>query len=137
MDAMAQGQPLRAEVIAAHLPTHFAPRFEAWRAALPEDLAGMPPDTALPDFTGPSLGMARAKQAAADAARLAAERAGRAGDTYDASNVVLATALFLAGIATVLRGARARLLVVALGGLLAAASLAAMLMAPALTPSWL
>jgi hypothetical protein len=136
MDAASHAQALRADVIAANLPPHFAPRFRAWRAALPSDLARLPSNTELPDFTGPSLATARAKQAAADHARRAAERAGLVGDTYDAANVVLATALFLTGIATILRATRARFLVVALGGLLAVAALGTMLLAPALAPAW-
>lgn len=134
LDASANGQTLRADVIANHMPPWFAGEFARWRKALPTDLSTLRPNSPLPAFEGPSLARSQQMQARAEAARVEAERAGRTGDGYDVSNVILATALFLAGIASILHRPTARRLVVLLGGVLALGAIVAMVMMPALAP---
>ncbi|WP_374390070.1 hypothetical protein [Sandaracinobacter sp.] len=137
LNALADDQPLRADVLRHHFPRAFAPEFERWRKAQPADIRTVPAKSVLPDFTGPSLADARAARRRADLATADADLSGQVGDSYDVANVVLATALFLAGIATVLPGRIARRLPVALAALLTIAALVAMLVTPAQLPGWL
>lgn len=128
LDATVNRQHLRASMVANLMPPWFADEFGRWRSTLPQDLTALKPNAPLPLFRGPSLEAAKAARAKSDAARLAAESAGRTGDTYDAANVVLATALFLAGISAVLRRPRGRLIVVSLAGMLTAGSVASLVL---------
>jgi hypothetical protein len=137
MDALAENQPLRADVLQAHFPPAFAAAFARWRAAQPSDLRRAAPDSVLPDFSGPSLGLARAARAASRQAIDEAEASGRAGDSYDIANVVLATALFLAGIGTALPARRARQLPLMLAVGLTLAIAALMMFTPVEMPAWL
>jgi hypothetical protein len=126
LDAKADGQTLRAEVIANHMPPWFADEFVRWRRELPPDFDKVRPNAALPAFKGPSLAAAQATRAKSDAAQRAAAEAGKIGDSYGIANVILATALFLAGISSVLHRQPGRRLVVALAGVLTAAAIVMM-----------
>jgi hypothetical protein len=137
LNALADGQQLRADVLRHHFPPTFAPEFDRWLAARPGDLRSLPPQSGLPDFTGPSLAGAKRARALSDQSRAEADISGEAGDSYDVTNVVLATALFLAGIATVLPGRRAQQLPVALAAFLTLCAGVAMLLTPAILPGWL
>ena len=75
-----------------------------------------------------------AERRLSDTARTAAEQAGDNGDTYDMANVVLAVALFLAGITSVLQSRRGKQMVMGLAGALTVSAVAAMLLAPSLLP---
>ena len=134
LDATSDRQQKRAKVIESHMPVWFAGEFAAWRAGLPQDLESIAPNAPLPRFQGPSLGKAVSERRASDAARAEAERAGDNGDTFDIANVVLAVALFLAGITSVLHSERGKHMVMALAGLLTAAAIVTMLLSPSLLP---
>ncbi len=128
LDAKSDGQTLRPEVIASHMPPWFAEEFARWRGDLPANLATLKPNSPLPVFKGPSLAGALEARAKSDAARRQADAAGRIGDSYDIANVILATALFLAGISSVLHRRSGRRLVAALAGLLTAGAVVSMMM---------
>lgn len=134
LDAVSDRQDKRAKVIESHMPAWFAGEFAAWRARLPAELESVAPNAQLPRFHGPSLEKAVAARKASDTARDAAHRAGDNGDTFDIANVVLAVALFLAGITSVLHSRRGKQMVMALAGALTLAAVAAMLLAPSLLP---
>jgi hypothetical protein len=134
LDATSDRQDKRAKIIESHMPVWFAGEFAAWRERLPKDLESVAPNAQLPRFYGPSLGKAVAARKASDTARAEARRAGDNGDTYDIANVVLAVALFLAGITSVLHSRRGKQLVMGLAGALTLAAVVAMLMAPSLLP---
>lgn len=128
LDAQSDRQTLRAGVIANHMPPWFAEEFARWRSALPDDLSTLGPNAPLPAFVGPSLDAAHAARAKSDASKREAESAGRTGDSYDVANVILATALFLAGISSVLHRPQGRRLVVALAGILTLGSVISMML---------
>lgn len=130
LDATSDRQQLRAAIIENHMPPWFSTEFAAWRAALPADLAKLPPNSPLPEFKGPSLDTAMAERALSNTALKAARSAGKNGDLYDVANVVLATALFLAGIGAVLHSRRGRQLVMVLAAALTATVVATMLFTP-------
>lgn len=132
LDAKSDRQEKRARIIENHMPAWFAPEFAAWRSNLPADLEGVEPNAPLPRFHGPSLEKAVAERQASNTARALAERAGDNGDTYDVANVILAVALFLAGITSVLHSQRGRSIVMGMAGALALAAMVAMLLAPRL-----
>lgn len=134
LDAQSDRQERRARIIEGHLPPWFAGEFESWRATLPANLADVAPNSPLPRFHGPSLAQAVAERRLSDTARTAAEQAGDNGDTYDMANVVLAVALFLAGITSVLQSRRGKQMVMGLAGALTVSAVAAMLLAPSLLP---
>jgi hypothetical protein len=134
LDATANNQPVRSEVIANHMPPWFAGEFARWRMTVPAELDKMVPNAPLPDFTSPTFARASKARAEADTARRRAEYAGSTGDAYDAANVVLATALFLAGIASILSDVGKRRAIVLLGGALTVAAIVAMAMTPMLMP---
>jgi hypothetical protein len=137
MDALAEGQPLRADVVKAHFPRTFAASFAHWRAAQPRDIRRAAPDSTLPDFTGPSRGRAQAARAQSRQAIGEAEASGRVGDSYDIANVVLATSLFLAGIGTALPARQSRQLPLILATCLTLATAVAMVFIPVEMPAWL
>ena len=128
LDAQADRQALRADVIANHMPPWCSDAFASWRRELPDDLSTLTPNSPLPVFAGPSLAVAKAARAKSDAAQRAAESAGRTGDSYDVANVILATALFLAGISSILHGPNGRRLIVLLAGLLTVGALILMVL---------
>jgi hypothetical protein len=130
LDATSDGQQLRAAIIENHMPPWFSGEFAAWRASLPADLAQMPPHSPLPEFKGPSLQTALKERTLSDTALRAARSAGKNGDLYDVANVVLATALFLAGIGAVLHSPRGRKLVMVLAAALTTTVVVAMLFTP-------
>lgn len=135
LDAMSDRQQQRAEVIANHMPPWFAGEFARWRAALPADLSTLEPNAPLPVFTGPSLAAAQVAREKSDTARREADAAGRTGDRYDTANVILATALFLAGISSVLHRPNGRRLVVLLAGLLTAGAVISMMLTDVRLPN--
>jgi hypothetical protein len=137
MDALAEGQPLRADVLEAHFPRTFAAAFARWRAAQPRDIRQAAPESVLPDFTGPSRGLAQAARARSRQAISEAEASRRVGDSYDITNVVLATSLFLAGIGTALPARQARQLPLILAACLTLAIAVIMLFTPVEMPAWL
>lgn len=137
LNALADGQQLRADVLRHHFPPAFAPEFDRWLATRPGEIRSLAPQSGLPDFTGPSLAKAKLARARSDNASAKADISGEAGDSYDVTNVVLATALFLAGIGTVLPGRRAQQLPVALAALLTLCAGVAMLLTPTIMPDWL
>jgi hypothetical protein len=127
IDARSDNQTPRAEFIASHMPPWFAEDFDRWRRDLPENFKKIAPSVQLPDFKGPSLAAAQATRAKSDAAQRAATEAGKIGDSYGIANVVLATALFLAGISSVLLRKAGRRLVLALAGALTVAAIVLMI----------
>ena len=127
LDAKTDRQDVRASVIANLMPWWFSEEFERWQVALPKNLEALKPNAPLPVFKGPSLSAAQTARAQSDAARREAETASRIGDRYDVANVVLATALFLAGISSVLRRPDGQMLVVVLAGVLTAGSVVALM----------
>jgi hypothetical protein len=137
MDALAEGQPLRADVLEAHFPRGFATAFSRWRVAQPRDIRQAAPESVLPDFTGPSRGLAQAARARSRQAISEAEASMRVGDSYDIANVVLATSLFLAGIGTALPARQARQLPLILAACLTLAIAVAMVFTPVEVPAWL
>jgi hypothetical protein len=137
MDALAEGQQLRADVVRSHFPRSFAASFARWRAAQPRDIRQAAPDSVLPDFAGPSRGLAQAARARSRQAIGEAEASRRVGDSYDIANVVLATSLFLAGIGTALPARQARQLPLILAACLTLAIALIMLFTPVETPVWL
>jgi hypothetical protein len=137
MDALAEGQPLRADVLESHFPRTFAAAFARWRAAQPRDIRQAAPESVLPDFTGPSRGLAQAARARSRQAIGEAEASRRVGDSYDITNVVLATSLFLAGIGTALPARQARQLPLILAACLTLAIAVIMLFTPVEMPAWL
>jgi hypothetical protein len=136
IDALAEGQQLRADVLAAHFPRTFAAAFARWRAAQPRDIRQAPPESVLPDFTGPSRSLAQAARARSRQAISKAEASSRVGDSYDIANVVLATSLFLAGIGTALPARQARELPLILAACLTLAIAVTMLFTPVEMPAW-
>lgn len=130
LDAVADGQDKRAAFVRNHMPPHFSRAFEAWRATRPANVFDAPPHSKLPDFSGPSRKLAEEKRVEAVRVQGEAHRAGHVGDRYEIANVILATALFLAGIGTILEQPRAHRLVLVLAGLLTAAAIAQMLLTP-------
>lgn len=134
IDARADGQGLRAEVLEAHFPSDFKAAFTAWRATQPSDISKAAPGAVLPDFTGPSRAQAEAARALSRGATAEAKISGRVADSYRTANIVLATSLFLAGIATALR---ARLLPLILAACLTLATAAVMMVTPVELPAWL
>jgi hypothetical protein len=134
LDARTSNQPFRAEVIANHMPRWFAGEFNRWRQALPSEMEALSSSAALPDFTSPSLALAMAARQDAEKARKKAEAAGRTGDTYDVANVILATALFLSGIASILPRLAERRVMIVLSVLLTVGAVIAMAMTESLMP---
>lgn len=130
LDAVADGQDKRAAFVKNHMPPHFRTEFDAWRAQQPDDVFDVPPNSKLPSFAGPSRKLAEEKRVEAQRVQGEAHRAGHVGDRYEIANVVLATALFLAGIGTILEQPRAHRLVLVLAGLLTLAAIAQMLFTP-------
>lgn len=137
MDALAEGQPLRADVLQAHFPRGFADAFARWRAAQPRDIRRAAPESVLPDFTGPSRRLAQVARAQSRQAIGEAEASMRVGDSYDIANVVLATSLFLAGIGTALPARQARQLPLILAACLTLAIAVGMALTPVEMPAWL
>lgn len=134
MDATADGQTQRAEFVKNHMPPPFRGEFDAWHAKQPADIFDVPPNSQLPDFSGPSRKLADEKRLEALQRQADARRAGRVGDRYDIANVVLATALFLAGIGTVLHRPRGQRLILSLAGLLTVAAIIQMFTSPMQLP---
>jgi hypothetical protein len=137
MDALAEGQPLRADVLEAHFPRTFATAFARWRLAQPRDIRRAAPESVLPDFSGPSRGLAQLARARSRQAIGKAETSRRVADSYDIANVVLATSLFLAGIGTALPARQARQLPLILAACLTLAIAVIMLFTPVEMPAWL
>lgn len=136
VDALADGQPLRADVLEAHFPPTFVTAFTRWRVAQPHDLRKANPEGVLPDFNGPSLSAALAARVESRRFVANAHARGRIRDTYDIANVVLATSLFLAGIATALPVHAARRLPLALAVCLTMATAVVMILTPTQVPAW-
>lgn len=136
IEALADSQPLRANVLQSHFPQPFAATFATWRAAQPADMSTASARTRLPDFTGPSRAAAKAAKRQSLTATREAETSGQIGDTYDVANVILATSLFLAGIGTALPAAGGRWLPLVLAMCLAAAAGVAMALTPLVVPAW-
>jgi hypothetical protein len=136
IEALADDQPLRANVLQSHFPQAFASAFATWRAGQPADISTASARTRLPDFTGPSRARAKAAKAQSLSATSEAETSGQIGATYDVANVVLATSLFLAGIGTALPPEKARWLPVALAIFLTAAAGLALVLTPVQVPAW-
>lgn len=128
LDAESDRQALRADVIANHMPPWCSTEFARWRSELPDDLATLKPNSPLPAFAGPSKAAARSAREKSNAAQQEGEAAGHVGDAYGVANVVLATALFLAGIASILHNPRGRRLVVSFAGLLTLGALVGLAM---------
>jgi hypothetical protein len=137
MDALAEGQPLRADVVQAHFSRGFAAAFGRWRVAQPREIRRAAPDGELPDFTGPSRGLAQVARARSRQAIGEAEASSQVSDSYDIANVVLATSLFLAGIGTALPARQARQLPLILASCLTFAIAVIMLFTPVEMPAWL
>ncbi len=136
IEALAAGQSLRADVLQSHFPQPFAAAFAEWRADQPDDMGTVSARTRLPDFTGPSRAAAKAARAQSRSASREAQIREQIGDSYDVTNVVLATSLFLAGIGTALPSQAARWLPLALAICLTAAAALAMVLTPVAVPAW-
>ena len=136
IDALADGQSLRADVLESHFPASFATAFARWRAAQPDNMATASAESRLPDFTGPSRAAARTARAQSRQALAEADSSGQIGDSYDVTNVVLATSLFLAGIGTALPSESARWLPLLLAMALTAVAGVSLLLTPVNVPAW-
>jgi hypothetical protein len=136
IDALAAGQTLRAEVLESHFPVSFSSAFARWRVTQPANMATASPEARMPDFTGPSRAAARSARASARQALVDAEASGQVGARYDVANVVLATALFLAGIGTALPSDVARWLPLVLASCLTVAAGFAMAFTAVAIPTW-
>ncbi|MCS6986122.1 MAG: hypothetical protein NZM40_01525 [Sphingomonadaceae bacterium] len=130
LSAVAEGQVARARYLERQFRPPFDAEFARWRATLPADIAGGEIQVGRPAFVGLLSGAAERARATARAESEAANRAGANADRYDRSSVVLATALFLAGMAAVVRRLGAQRLMVALAGLLTLVSGVALLLMP-------
>lgn len=127
VDATADGQWTRATFLQNHMPANFQDEFERWKQAQPKGMLDGKPNSRLPRFLGPTKDTAEAARAKAVESQSDAAKAGVEGDRYDVANVILATALFLAGIATVLDQPRTQGVILLLAALLTLGSIAGML----------
>jgi hypothetical protein len=130
LEAQVTNQPLRAAFLEKQFDPRFAAEFKRWRATLPENLRQASPDTPRPQFKGLLAGPASAKEAQSRAAAERARAAGDIADRYDRWTVFLATALFLAGIASVVGIRIGQVALVGLGAVLTGAALVALVLLP-------
>lgn len=134
LDAAAGGDARRMMFYERHLPDRVRPRFEAWRATLPADLARYQPSAgdpplALPEIAPPGAAEAARVRARAEALLREGEAANSTGDRFGLVGVVLALTLFLAGISQPMRrfGVRAAMVGVAAALMIGAAVFMVML----------
>jgi hypothetical protein len=130
LETQVVNQPVRAAFLERQFDPRFAAEFQRWRATLPADLREASPDTPRPRFEGLLAGPAKAAEAQSRAAAERARTSGDIADRYDRWTVFLATALFLAGIASVVGIRVGQVALVSLGGVLTGAALVALLLLP-------
>lgn len=130
LGAVAERQQRRADYLADQFDPPFREAFRRWRATLPQDLLTYEGDGGRPAFAGLLDGPAQAARRESQAEMRAAANSGNTADRYDRWSVLLATALFLAGIASVNRHPRGQLILLGLATALTAISALAMLLLP-------
>lgn len=128
--AVAEGQNARARYLEGQFAPPFDAEFQRWRSALPGDLETASPGTGRPGFIGMLSGPAVLEKAEAGKATQAANRAGLIADRYDRWTVVLASALFLAGMAAVVKGRAGQRIMIGLAGVLTLTSILALVLLP-------
>jgi hypothetical protein len=132
-----EGDQRRAEFYRSRMPVRFRPAFEQWlaqgRSASPER-AGTP--FALPVYRQRQFGRAAELDTLAERSFRQGQQANRTSDAYTRATVVLATAMFFAGIGQAFRKLRVRLVLAALAilscvvGVWSMASLPTIFLAP-------
>lgn len=130
LGALAEGQNARARYLERQFSPPFDQEFRRWRTSLPADLGKSDLGASRPAFVGLLSGPATAAQADARAATDAANRSGFIADRYDRWTVVLASALFLAGMAAVVKGRLGQRVLIGLAGALTLASTLALALLP-------
>lgn len=128
--AVAEGQEARARYLERQFAPPFDAEFKRWRATIPADPRKADEHVGRPRFVG--LLAAPSDRARAEAVQEAeaASRSGFNADRYDRWTVVLASALFLAGMAVVVRGRLGQRMMIGLAGLLTLASMLALILLP-------
>ncbi len=130
LGAMAEGQTARS----AYLERQFLPPFDAefrkWRADLPADLRAAAKKVGRPQFLGLLAQPANAARASAMLATEEANRTGAIADRYDRWTVMLAGALFLAGMAAVVQNSRAKQMMIWLAAGLTVIPMVALILLP-------
>jgi hypothetical protein len=130
LGAVAEGQERRAAFFELQFKPPFDAEFARWRKALPVDLHEAPRDAGGPGFIGLLAGAANDLIAKAEHEAQQAARSGLVARQYARWMIVLATTLFLAGMATAIRRKIARSILVGLAGALTLVSLAALAVLP-------
>lgn len=128
--ANAEGQDMRALYLERQLEQPFAREFARWRAQLPDNLRQADGRVGRPAFAGLLGGPSKAARLESDAAMREANRSGGIADRYDRWTVLLATALFLAGMAGVLKARPAKRLMIGFAAVLTLAAMVALLLLP-------
>jgi hypothetical protein len=130
LTAVAEGHEARARYLERQFAPPFDAEFQRWRASLPADPRTIEPGAGRPGFIGLLSGPAAAASAEAKKATDEANRSGFIADRYDRWSVVLASALFLAGMAAVVKSRKGQQIMIGLAAVLTLASLMALLLLP-------
>ncbi|WP_416907386.1 MAG: hypothetical protein ACMVO5_10100 [Polymorphobacter sp.] len=130
MAAVAEGQDARARFIERQFSPPFDAEFKRWRSSLPDDLSQAASSAGRPGFVGLLSGPAATAAAEAKTETEAANRSGVIADRYDRWTVALAGALFLAGMATVVKRPAGQRMMIGLAALLTLASMVALTLLP-------
>jgi hypothetical protein len=131
LDAYASGDRRLAAFYRRRFRPEFAPAFTAWLATRPKTNARAPlTPFALPQYHPAEQARSVALDAKADARVAAAERANTRSNDYVLAVVLLASALFFAGLSTKLRAVRHQEVLLALGWLIFAGTLVWLALSP-------
>ncbi len=130
LGAVAEGKEVRARYLEKQFDPSFADAFRRWRRTLPDKPGTTAGAIGRPDFAGLMSGPSQAARAQAKVETAEANRTGNIADRYDRWTVVLATALFLAGMAAVVRARTAQRLLIGLSATLTLCSLVALVLLP-------
>ncbi len=128
--AVAEGQDARAAYLEQQFAPPFDQEFQRWRSTLPDDLRHADRKMARPAFVGLLSGPASEQATQAKEATDAANRSGFVADRYDRWSVVLASALFLAGMASVVKSRPGQRIMIGLAALLTLTSMLALMLLP-------
>lgn len=130
MNAEASGQPRLAHFYRERLPPNLRPAFEEWYAMRPLENSKAPRSPfELPSYSRADTG-ARELNAKADATFKAAQEADRIADSFGQGNVMLAMAMFFAGITQVFRVRKVQMVLLSVGVMACVLGLARVLSLP-------
>jgi hypothetical protein len=130
LGATAEEQTLRADYLMRQFEPPFDAEFRRWRSSLPSNLKEGRERYERPQFFGLLSGPSEAARAEAEAARKTANRSGRIAKLYERWTVILALALYLAGMASVMKQPLAQKIILAMTTLLTLVSMLSLAFLP-------